>query len=52
MQKAEEKEKTQMNNKKEETKVDNKKGKYTYNESETNRIAIAIDKYAKQNKEL
>lgn len=43
LQKAEEKEKTQMNNKKE---------KYTYNESETNRIAIAIDKYAKQNKEL
>lgn len=41
LQKAEEK--TQMNNKKE---------KYTYNESETNRIAIAIDKYAKQNKEL
>lgn len=52
LQKAEEKEKTQMNNKKEETKVDDKKEKYTYNESETNRIAIAIDKYAKQNKEL
>lgn len=43
LQKAEEKEKT---------KVDNKKEKYTYNESETNRIAITIDKYAKQNKEL
>lgn len=52
LQKAEEKEKTQMNNKEEETKVDNKKEKYTYNESETNRIAITIDKYAKQNKEL
>lgn len=51
-QKTEEKENTQMSNKKEETKVEDKKEKYTYNENETNRIAIAIDKYAKQNKEL